>query len=89
MLPHVVRFNSEASEEAYSRLVPGGSEALATRLEHLRRFGGLAGSLQDRNVPRDLLGSLARLATDEWTGGFNPRSVDEQQFLELYERAYV
>ena len=88
MLPHVVRFNSDAVGKAYGRLVQGGSEALARRLEDLRSQGGLAGRLQEREVPRDTLGSLARLATDEWTGGFNPRTLSEQDFLELYEQAY-
>lgn len=88
MLPQVVRFNSEAAEDAYTRLTAGGSEVLATRLEEMRRLGGLAECLQDRGVPRDTLALLAKLATEEWTGGFNPRPVGEQDFVELYERAY-
>lgn len=89
MLPHVVRFNAEAAGDAYARLVPAGPEALAQRLETLRTAGGLAAGLQEREVPRDALGSLAKLATEEWTGGFNPRPVTESDFADLYERAYV
>ena len=89
MLPHVVRFNSETAAAAYARLAPAGSEALAIRLEGLRRQGNLAGCLQDRGVTRDTLGSLAKLAADEWTGSFNPRALGERDFLELYERAYA
>ncbi len=88
MLPHVVRFNSGVAEKVYTRLDPGGSEALAARLEDLRQLGGLATCLQECSVPRDTLGSLATLASQEWTGEFNPRPVGEQDFLELYERAY-
>ncbi|MCP4202580.1 MAG: iron-containing alcohol dehydrogenase [bacterium] len=89
MLPHVVRFNSEAAEEAYARLLPGGSRALARRLETLRHRGGLAKCLQDLGVARDTLGSLARLAIEEWTGSFNPRPVTERDFIKLYEQAYA
>jgi alcohol dehydrogenase len=88
MLPHVVRFNTEEVEEAYTRLSPAGPEALAMRLEQLRRKGGLAESLQDQGVARHTLRSLAELAAEEWTGGFNPRPVGEQDFFELYESAY-
>lgn len=92
MLPHVIRFNAEAARAGYARLRPGGgfagAEALATRLESLRRLGGLAERLQDRGVTRDTLAALARLATQEWTGTFNPRPVSEQDFLKLYESAY-
>lgn len=88
MLPHVIRFNSEVVDETYARLMPGGAEALARRVEKLRQVGGLAESLQGKGVPRDTLGSLAQLASAEWTGGFNPRQVNEQAFLELYESAY-
>ena len=89
MLPAVVRFNSAVVEQTYLRLAPGGSEALAERLEELRAVGGLAESLQDRGVPRDTLETLARLATEEWTGGFNPRPLGKQDFLELYKQAYA
>ncbi len=88
MLPHVVRFNAEAANDAYTELITGGSEALATRLEQVRRLGDLAAGLQERGVPRDTLQLLAKLASEEWTGGFNPRSVTERNFLELYESAY-
>lgn len=88
MLPQVVRFNSEVAGQAYERLVTGGAEALAKRLEQLRELGGLAGCLQDREVSRQTLGSLAKLATEEWTGGFNPRPAGETDFLDLYEQAY-
>ncbi len=88
MLPHVVRFNAVAADAAYTGLIAGGSEALASRLEHVRQLGGLADCLQERGVPRDTLGLLAKLAAEEWTGGFNPRPVAEHDFGELYELAY-
>jgi len=88
MLPHVIRCNSREAGELYERLLPKGAEALAARLEGLRRQGGLAGSLHERGVPRDDLGALAELATEEWTGGFNPRPMTREIFLELYESAY-
>lgn len=88
MLPHVVRFNAEAADDAYREISTGGSETLADRLEQVRKLSGLAEHLQTRDIPRDVLGSLAQLATEEWTGGFNPRPATERDFLRMYESAY-
>lgn len=88
MLPHVVRFNADAANDMYEQLIAGGSGALASRLEQVRKLSGLAERLQERGVPRDSLGSLAHLATEEWTGEFNPQPATEPDFLEMYESAY-
>lgn len=88
MLPGVVRFNRGAAEPLYRELDPAGAEGVARRIETLRRAAGLAERLRDRQVPADGLGALADLATQEWTGDFNPRPVAADDFRELYEAAY-
>ncbi len=88
MLPHVVRFNAETAEAHYLELWPAGAEALATRVEELRRLAGLPGSIRECEVPRSSLPELAELATGEWTGDHNPRPLTAEDHLELYEAAY-
>ncbi len=88
MLPHVIRFNAAEVEMEYRELWPAGAESLAARVEELRTLAGLPATLGECGVPRGSLSELARLATDEWTGDHNPRSLSEQDFLDLYEAAY-
>ncbi len=88
MLPHVVRFNAEGAREQYERLVAAGPEALAGRIETLRARAELAERLQDREVPREAIPDLARMATREWTGHHNPRPLTAEDFAGLYELAY-
>lgn len=89
MLPPVVRFNAEVAAEHYERLEPRGAEFLARRLEEHRARAGLAARLQEKEVAREDLDSLAALATEEWTGGFNPRPLEAKDFLALYREAYA
>jgi alcohol dehydrogenase len=88
MLPHVIRFNAQVAAEHYRELEPAGAEALALRVESLRRTAGLPASLRECGVTRDSLPELAELASHEWTGGFNPRPAEASDFLHLYEAAY-
>lgn len=90
MLPAVVRRNAhEACVEArYRELVSGGGAALAARLEALRDEAGLPERLSACGVERERLPELARHATQEWTGTFNPVVMDQAAFEELYEAAF-
>ncbi len=92
MLPWVVRFNGAVCETLYRELTgsasAAASEALARRLETLRAAGGLPATLREVDVERGDLPPLARLATSEWTAGFNPRPVGEEEVRRLYEAAY-
>jgi alcohol dehydrogenase len=88
VLPAVVRFNAPAAEALYRELDAGGSEAVARKTETLRDAAGLGNRLRAFGVDEGSLGDLARLATEEWTGGFNPRPVSEAGFLEIYEAAF-
>ncbi|MDX1502697.1 MAG: iron-containing alcohol dehydrogenase [Thermoanaerobaculia bacterium] len=86
MLPAVVRHNSAVADDLYARLVPGGGAALARRLEELGKIAGLPPSLAALGLERGDLPALARAATDEWTGGYNPSPLSEGDFLKLYEQ---
>ena len=88
MLPSVVRFNAPEAGELYSELSGGSAEELASRLRGLRLDLGLPGGLAEQGVERARLAELARLATREWTGAFNPRPLAERDFLELYEASW-
>jgi len=87
MLPAVVRFNAPVAETWYRELAAGGAESLARRVEALRDAAGLGNRLRALGVEKGSLDELAKLATAEWTGGFNPRPVSEEDFLGLYEAA--
>jgi alcohol dehydrogenase len=64
------------------------AEAVAQRIESLRKYAGLPDSLRDLGVNRDILPVLAEEATQQWTGKFNPRPVTFEDFLALYQSAY-
>lgn len=101
MLPHVVRFNAEDPEAAalYADLARAagiaseGSDpraaalALAGRLEQLLEQAGLPARLTATGVERAALPELAAQAAEQWTARFNPRPVDAESLLGLYERA--
>ncbi|MBX3420888.1 MAG: iron-containing alcohol dehydrogenase [Pirellulaceae bacterium] len=64
---------------------PAGSvECLAELVGRLVRLAGLETELQRLGVAEDSLDALARDATDQWTGAFNPRSLTEADFREIY-----
>ncbi len=96
MLPHVIRFNSQAEEPLYRDLWPGAGgdkgegcgERLAARVEELRREAALAEGLRELDIEERALPELAKAAAEQWTGKFNPRPVGEAEFLQLYESAY-
>jgi len=91
MLPHVMRFNDQDSEAAriYSRYSSILSELdvsdkslidwvadLTERMEHI------AFSADEEEIQQ-----LATEAKQQWTGNFNPRSLEVSDFVELYRAA--
>ncbi len=100
LLPTVVRWNAPVVEDRYAELVrfsrrqslnghaDNASKALAQRLEELITAGGLPQKLSAIDVPRAELPTLARMAAEQWTGRFNPRQLDSDGALEVYEWAY-
>jgi len=99
ILPHVVRFNAhdDSAGAIYAQLARGAGIAtessadaagVATRLEKLLHLAGLSRTLEQCGVTRDSIPMLAEEAARQWTAGFNPRSVTQENFVRLYEAAF-
>ena len=93
MLPHVVKFNASKCETDYQMLMneigePGGSYELAEMLTRFCNEGGLKVRLRDLGIAEDKLSTLADAAAVQWTGTFNPVSVDAPSLLAIYENAF-
>ncbi len=100
MLPHVIRYNGVEFGAWYRDLLEdtGGSNGSATRRHEadiladmvagFTEKAQLASRLADVGIDREQLPMLAADAARQWTGKFNPRPVEEPQFLALYEQAY-
>jgi len=63
-------------------------DALVARLERWLNRAGFPRSLAECGVPRSLIPTLAQEATQQWTAGFNPRKVELEDFVRLYEAAF-
>jgi alcohol dehydrogenase len=96
MLPHVVRFNSEACGTGYAELLgdigiaaaPAIAGArLADWLTDLLRASRLQTTLAACGIPAPDVSALAMLAAEQWTAGFNPRTVAAADLAALYEAA--
>lgn len=98
MLPHVIRKNAEVVGELYAELVAdvtrngvsaatAGAE-LSSMIESFLKIGGLPARLGESGIDRALLPQMAKEAAGQWTAQFNPRPLNEAEFLELYECAY-
>jgi alcohol dehydrogenase len=101
MLPHVVRRNGVAVEQAYQDLVlatafdkntpdqrAGSAAGLARFLADAAEAAGLAVRLRDQGVERDRLPELAADALKQWTGSFNPVEMTVDDYEALYAAAY-
>ena len=91
MLPHVIRRNGKACPGLYGDLLnsPAGAETsaaerLADRIEALLEKVSFPANLDQVGVGLSDLSQLAREATNQWTGKFNPVEVDAEWFLHLY-----
>lgn len=80
----VLRWSSVAGQN--NHLTPG--EALAQRLEELAEAGGLRTNLRSAGISEDELPELAADAAGQWTGTFNPRPLDKQGAIEIYQCVY-
>jgi alcohol dehydrogenase len=100
MLPHVIRFNAAEVEHQYHDLLheskngsplpkmDGGVEGLSEFVARLLTKAGLATTLRSLSVDPLKLPHLATQAAKQWTAGFNPRTVGEEDLLGLYQQAY-
>ena len=102
MLPHVIRYNANAAAKLYCDLAADaglcdmrefdtgsaqGAELVAAHLAELSRSAGLPVRLAECGVDRAMISQMAAEAAQQWTGKFNPRTVDERSLRELYEGA--
>ena len=96
LLPQVVRWNAPVAMDRYSALLSSprrrfrdqdAAETLALRLEDLASAGGLALKLSESGVEAGHLPELAAQAAQQWTGTFNPRTLDAAGALEIYQAA--
>lgn len=83
LLPTVVRWNEKTGTD-YRPL----GNALAPRLEALAEAGGLRRNLRSAGISETELPELAADAAQQWTGTFNPRPLDVQGAIEIYQCAY-
>ena len=98
MMPHVIRFNAEVTEDAYDELcslVDGsqipkttGSDGLVALISHWLQQAQLETRLQSLGVEKSSLVELADLAAQQWTAGFNPRKVETEQLHQIYLAAF-
>lgn len=102
LLPHVIRWNAVVVPELYAELAVSagwsdsaagsgtGAEILAEGFTELLRMADLPVALTqtvDGDIDQRLLSQLAAEASQQWTGTFNPRRMDEASFVELYRNA--
>jgi len=86
MLPHVIRFNCEDGANPYNALGLS-DEALAMRIELHLDAANLPRSLSEIGVDESALPALADEASRQWTASFNPRRVDADALLRVYQTA--
>ena len=78
--------NAFLSKESDTSTAP--AERLAAYVEHLVALAGLETRLAALGIPADCLSQLSEDATSQWTGTFNPRSLSQEDFLELYHQRF-
>lgn len=88
MLPHVVDFNAAKCGDWYAELLVPGQLPLREFLTSLLEQAGMRTRLRDLQVPAEDLSKLATDASQQWTGTFNPRPVDTESLIKLYEGAF-
>lgn len=97
MLPHVVRYNSSEVGSLYGALAedaklcdkddPEAGDLLAMYLRNMASKAGCPANLSGCPGISELLPTLAAEAAQQWTGQFNPRSVDLESLSSLYQKA--
>ena len=92
MLPHVIRLNAQVVSDLYDDLctdigLHGSAETLANHIDELKTLADLPQRLSDARVTADRIDTMAEQACSQWTGEFNPLSLDKQAFLHLYTSA--
>ncbi|MEP3479047.1 MAG: iron-containing alcohol dehydrogenase [Fuerstiella sp.] len=102
MLPHVIRWNQPEVGGLYRELAAASgcanmgnseleaTESLASQFVGFLKIAGMPTRLNeavDQPFDQQMLMTLAGQAAQQWTGTFNPRTMDEQAFLKVYQAA--
>lgn len=102
MLPHVIRWNAQVAGDLYRDLVIAAkwdetdmnSETapglLADGFTEYLRIADMPVSVSqtiESKINERILNQLAMEAFQQWTGTFNPRTMDHASFVELYRNA--
>ncbi len=102
LLPHVIRWNAVEVGQLYRDLAisagwadrrdseTDASEALARGFSDLLRIGSMPTTLTAAlpgTIDQTIVDTLAAEASQQWTASFNPRTMDEASFREIYRNA--
>lgn len=90
MLPHVMRYNREvpAAAAIYARYSTALADARVTTLRLIDWVQELVAHCAFPGIPGAAdIGALAQAATRQWTGQFNPRPLQADDYIALYRRA--
>jgi alcohol dehydrogenase class IV len=95
-LPHVIRFNAEGAPDIAGRYrdladvlgVEGGADALAEHVTELVARLGLPTRLSEAGVPESGIPQLVDGAIGDGTTLLNPREAGEEDYADLYRRAF-
>ena len=81
MLPSIMKWNSQVVGEVYQQLQPD----LIAWVESLRGHAGLEPvTVSESDIPQ-----LAQEASKQWTGQFNPRPLEVEDFEKVYREALL
>ncbi|MCA9193745.1 MAG: iron-containing alcohol dehydrogenase [Planctomycetales bacterium] len=103
MLPQVIRFNGHEVEGMYEELwrdvahTPLGetsrrstcSDSLSEFVRQLVAAAGLETQLSQLGIEENAIDQLAQDATSQWTGTFNPRSLTQADFRDIYFQTFT
>jgi alcohol dehydrogenase class IV len=94
LLPEVLRFNREASEERMARLaeacgLPPSADAFIERVEEIKRSVGLSEGLKALPIRPEDFDAVARDAMPSGSTKSNPRPVTEADAKAVLEAAYA
>ena len=86
MIPHVIEFNSMDMEirAIYETLYAGD---LSRRVTDLIEMVGMLKSISGYGIDEKLIKILAGEAGRQWTADFNPRKLEDEDFVRLYTAA--
>lgn len=98
MLPSVIRLNGRQHPDWYAELlseiepvteIESAPDRLAQRVRCWLRQARLATCLEELQIPSEVYPTLATDAAAQWTGTFNPVTLNEDLLRQLYQESRV